>query len=90
MKKKFSISKTTVITVKKAAKTTAMSILSLFFIMSATSCRNSNSESVSSLAENLSDEALKKAGITLIAREGKGALLEKMAKGEWLWKKQGN
>ncbi|HOJ11010.1 MAG TPA: C45 family autoproteolytic acyltransferase/hydrolase [Clostridiales bacterium] len=74
MGKNICISKTAV---KTAAKTTAMSILSLFLVMSLTSCQSANPKSISSLAANISDEALKKAGISLIAREGKGALLEK-------------
>ncbi|HHY23149.1 MAG TPA: hypothetical protein GX527_02790, partial [Clostridiaceae bacterium] len=74
MKKKFGISKTAF---KTAAKTTAISILSMFVIMSISSCQGANTKDINTMMKNISIKDLENSGLKLIAREGKGALLEK-------------
>jgi len=48
-----------------------------FAIVSTTSCQNSNTKDINVFMSDISAEKLKNSGLELIAREGKGALLEK-------------
>lgn len=54
-----------------------ISILSVFVILSITSCQSSRNQYINTMIDSISDEKLEKSGLKLIAKEGKGALLEK-------------
>lgn len=57
-------------------KLAAVFILSIFIIMSITSCQSSGAKDIEAMIKAISREEIEMSGLKLIAREGKGALLE--------------